>query len=54
MEGNRRLINADSLFGLDSLDWIADPHVARREQVCVGDAKVRTPGPNPEHPRTEC
>ena len=60
MEGNRRLINADSLFGLDSLDGIADPHVARREQVCVGDAKVRKPQDasrtHPEHiqiaPRT--
>ena len=43
MEGNRCPINEDSLFGLDSLDRIADSHVARREQVCVGDAKVRKP-----------
>lgn len=41
MEGNRGLINKDSILGHYSPRWVAPPDVARRQQVGLRDAKVR-------------
>lgn len=52
MEGSPRFINTDTLFGLHSLDRSAYPHVARCQQVCIRDAKVRERPPNPSSGET--